>query len=163
MTEWLLNVLCFMLCVGSHYCYITLSSQRWWKNKKDVTVKCNTAARQTRQIKTFQLDLIYLNPALHFFMSGEHQSSQTLNWMYLVTGYFPTASQQNIVCCDKCHRQFCSSSCNYSTKRLTHSLHWWNFIASSNFRCIYYSFIIYITQYPVNKWKIIIKKKSSSF
>lgn len=114
----LLHALCG-LSLLLHYVVITTVMK---EQKKNVTVKCNTAARQTRQIKTFQLDLIYLNPALHFFMSGEHQSSETLNWMYLVTGYFPTASQQNIVCCDKCHRQFYSSSCNYSTIKDLHTV-----------------------------------------
>lgn len=69
-----------------------------YKEQKNVTVKCNTAARQTRKIKTFQLDIIYLNPALHFFMSGEHQSSETLNWMYLVTEVTFRQPRSKILC-----------------------------------------------------------------
>lgn len=127
------------------------------RTKKNVTVKCNTAARQTRQIKTFKTwfnllescaSLLYVrwtselrNFKLDVF--SHRLLSDSLAAKYCVLWQMPSS-----ILLQQLQLQ------HY--KRLTHSLHWWNFIASSNFSCIYYSFIIYITQYPVNKWKIII-------
>lgn len=129
-----------------------------YKEQKNVTVKCNTAARQTRKIKTFQLEscasFLYVkwtselrNFKLDVF---SHRSDSLAAKYYCVLWQMPSS-----ILFQQLQLQ------HY--KRLTHSLHCWNFIASSHFSCIYYSFIIYITQYPGNEWKIIIKKKSSSF